>query len=229
MGRKSTRENKTIYQKLREENDLTRENAAELLEFISEDRLERIENEKSEPAPEDVIRMAEVYKAPELCNYYCSHKCPIGRKYVPPIEMTELPAIILETVQGEGGIYPATKEFLQGVKKICEENDILLILDEIQCGMGRTGSMYAWQEYGVEPDIMTTAKALGCGVPVGAFVLNEKTANATLVPGDHGTTYGGNPFACAAVTKVFELFEKNHIVAKTERMLRAAEMREKPI
>ena len=121
-------------------------------------------------------------------------------------------AIILETVQGEGGIYPATKEFLQGVKKICEENDILLILDEIQCGMGRTGSMYAWQEYGVEPDIMTTAKALGCGVPVGAFVLNEKTANATLVPGDHGTTYGGNPFACAAVTKVFELFEKNHIV-----------------
>ena len=121
-------------------------------------------------------------------------------------------AIILETVQGEGGIYPATKEFLQGVKKICEENDILLILDEIQCGMGRAGSMYAWQEYGVEPDIMTTAKALGCGVPVGAFVLNEKTANATLVPGDHGTTYGGNPFACAAVTKVFELFEKNHIV-----------------
>lgn len=70
------------------------------------------------------------------------------------------------------------------MKKICEENDILLILDEIQCGMGRTGSMYAWQEYGVEPDIMTTAKALGCGVPVGAFVLNEKTANATLVPGD---------------------------------------------
>ena len=87
-----------------------------------------------------------------------------------------------------------------------------MICDEIQCGMGRTGSMYAWQEYGVEPDIMTTAKALGCGVPVGAFVLNEKTANATLVPGDHGTTYGGNPFACAAVSKVFELFEKNHIV-----------------
>ena len=121
-------------------------------------------------------------------------------------------AIILETVQGEGGIYPATKEFLSGVKELCEEKDILLILDEIQCGMGRTGSMYAWQEYGVEPDIMTTAKALGCGVPVGAFVLNEKTANATLVPGDHGTTYGGNPFACAAVSKVFELFEKNHIV-----------------
>lgn len=121
-------------------------------------------------------------------------------------------AIILETVQGEGGIYPAEAEFLKGVKAVCEEKDILLILDEIQCGMGRCGSMYAWQEYGVEPDIMTTAKALGCGVPVGAFVLNEKTAGATLVPGDHGTTYGGNPFACAAVSKVFELFEKNRIV-----------------
>lgn len=121
-------------------------------------------------------------------------------------------AIILETVQGEGGIYPADPDFLKGVKAICEENDILLILDEIQCGMGRTGSMFAWQDYGVEPDIMTCAKALGCGVPVGAFVLNEKTAAASLVPGDHGTTYGGNPFACAAVSKVFDLFEKNRIV-----------------
>ena len=110
MGRKSTRENKTIYQKLREENDLTREKAAELLEFISEDRLERIENEKSEPAPEDVIRMAEVYKAPELCNYYCSHECPIGRKYVPPIEMTELPAIILETVASLPSDQPAHRD-----------------------------------------------------------------------------------------------------------------------
>ena len=101
------------------------------------------------------------------------------------------------------------ESFLKGVKEICEEKDILLILDEIQCGMGRTGSMFAWQQYGVMPDIMTCAKALGCGVPVGAFVLNEKTANASLVPGDHGTTYGGNPFACAAVSKVFDLFEKN--------------------
>lgn len=121
-------------------------------------------------------------------------------------------AIIMETVQGEGGIYPATDEFIHGVKAICEENDILLILDEIQCGMGRTGSMYAWQQYGVEPDIMTSAKALGCGVPVGAFILNEKTAKASLVPGDHGTTYGGNPFACAAVSKVFDLFEELKIV-----------------
>lgn len=121
-------------------------------------------------------------------------------------------AIIMETVQGEGGIYPAEPEFLQGVKKICEENDILLILDEIQCGMGRTGSMFAWQDYGVTPDIMTCAKALGCGVPVGAFVLNEKVAKNSLVAGDHGTTYGGNPFACAAVDKVFDIFEERDIL-----------------
>lgn len=121
-------------------------------------------------------------------------------------------AIILETVQGEGGIYPATQEFLDGVRRLCDENDILLILDEIQCGMGRTGSMFACQQYGVQPDIMTTAKALGCGVPVGAFVLNEKTAKASLVPGDHGTTYGGNPFACAAVSAVFDQFEELQIV-----------------
>ena len=120
--------------------------------------------------------------------------------------------IILETVQGEGGIYPATEEFLKGVKALCEEHDILLILDEIQCGMGRTGHLFAWQEYGVMPNVMTCAKALGCGVPVGAFVLDEKAAGASLVPGDHGTTYGGNPFACAAVSKVFDLFEEHGIV-----------------
>ena len=120
--------------------------------------------------------------------------------------------IIMETVQGEGGIYPADPEFIKEVRKLCDENDILLILDEIQCGMGRTGDMFACQGYGVMPDVMTCAKALGCGVPVGAFVLNEKTANASLVPGDHGTTYGGNPFACAAVSKVFDLFEEEKIV-----------------
>ncbi len=121
-------------------------------------------------------------------------------------------AIILETVQGEGGIYPADPEFLKGVRALCDEKDILLILDEIQCGMGRTGSWFACQQYGVQPDIMTCAKALGCGIPVGAFVLNEKTAKASLVPGDHGTTYGGNPLACAAVSKVFDLFEELHII-----------------
>lgn len=117
-------------------------------------------------------------------------------------------AIIMETVQGEGGIYPADPAFLKEVREICDARDILLILDEIQCGMGRTGTMFAWQQYGVQPDIMTSAKALGCGIPVGAFVLNEKVAKASLVPGDHGTTYGGNPLACAAVNAVFEQFEK---------------------
>lgn len=127
-------------------------------------------------------------------------------------------AIILETVQGEGGIYPAAPEFLKGIRKLCDEQDILLILDEIQCGMGRTGSMFAFQDYGVMPDIMTSAKALGCGVPVGAFVLNEKTAKNSLVPGDHGTTYGGNPFACAAVSKVFDLFEEQHILEHVKKI-----------
>ncbi|MCB5714115.1 aspartate aminotransferase family protein [Lactonifactor longoviformis] len=121
-------------------------------------------------------------------------------------------AIILETVQGEGGIYPAEPEFLKGIRSICDEKGILLVLDEIQCGMGRTGSMFAYQSYGIEPDIMTSAKALGCGVPVGAFVLNKKTADASLVPGDHGTTYGGNPFACTAVNKVFDVFREEKIV-----------------
>lgn len=121
-------------------------------------------------------------------------------------------AVILETVQGEGGIYPADPAFLQGMRELCDERDILLILDEIQCGMGRTGEWFAWQGYGVKPDIMTTAKALGCGVPVGAFVLNKKTAEASLVPGDHGTTYGGNPLACAAVSAVFDQYEKKNLL-----------------
>ena len=128
-------------------------------------------------------------------------------------------AILLETVQGEGGIYPADPAFLKAVGDLCAEKDILLILDEIQCGMGRTGAMFAWQDYGVKPDIMTCAKALGCGVPVGAFVLGEKAAASSLEPGDHGTTYGGNPFVCAAVSKVFDLFEEkkleDHVKALT--------------
>ena len=120
-------------------------------------------------------------------------------------------AIIMETVQGEGGIYPATQEFLSEVRALCDKNDILLILDEIQCGMGRTGSMFAWQQYGVKPDVMTVAKALGNGVPIGAFLAAGKAATA-MVPGDHGTTYGGNPFVTAAAYKVLELFEKREIV-----------------
>ncbi len=127
-------------------------------------------------------------------------------------------AIIAETVQGEGGIYPASPEFLYGLRKLCDERDICLILDEIQCGMGRTGHFFAWQAYGVKPDVMTTAKALGCGVPVGAFVLNEKYAGNSLEPGDHGTTYGGNPFVCAAVSKVFDIFNKDLIITHVQEL-----------
>lgn len=126
-------------------------------------------------------------------------------------------AIIMEPVQGEGGLYPATQEFIGGVRALCDEKNILLIFDEVQCGMGRTGSMFAWQNYGVKPDIMTMAKALGCGVPVGAFAAAEKVA-AALVPGDHGTTYGGNPFACAAIKEVFRQYEEKHILEHVQEM-----------
>ncbi|MBQ9063150.1 MAG: aspartate aminotransferase family protein [Eubacterium sp.] len=121
-------------------------------------------------------------------------------------------AIILETFQGEGGIYPADAEFIKGIRAICDEKDIVMILDEIQCGMGRTGYLFAYEEYGIKPDITTVAKALGCGVPVGAFVLNEKLAENSLKPGDHGTTYGGNPFALRAVSTIFDLYEEQNIV-----------------
>ena len=127
-------------------------------------------------------------------------------------------AVITEVVQGEGGIYPAQKEFLEGLRALCDEKDIILIFDEIQCGMGRTGYYFSWQSYGVQPDVMTCAKALGCGVPVGAFVLGEKAAAASLVPGDHGTTYGGNPFVCAAVSKVFDIFEQDNILAHVQEL-----------
>lgn len=121
-------------------------------------------------------------------------------------------AIIMETVQGEGGIYPADPAFIKQVRALCDEKGILLILDEIQCGMGRTGTMYAYEQYGVQPDILTTAKAIGNGVPVGAFAMTEKVAEKSLVPGDHGTTYGGNPLACAAISKVIDIFEEEKIL-----------------
>ncbi|MDE7359555.1 MAG: aspartate aminotransferase family protein [Lachnospiraceae bacterium] len=127
-------------------------------------------------------------------------------------------AILFETVQGEGGIYPATEDFMRKVRALCDERDILMILDEIQCGMGRTGTMFAWQRYGVRPDVMTTAKALGCGVPVGAFLMTEKVGANSLVAGDHGTTYGGNPLACAAVSKVIDLFKEQDVLANVNRV-----------
>ena len=127
-------------------------------------------------------------------------------------------AILMETVQGEGGIYPADKEFLESVRALCDEKDILLILDEIQCGMGRTGSMFAYQQYGIMPDIVTSAKALGAGVPVGAFLVSDKVAKDSLVPGDHGTTYGGNPLVCAAVNKTMDMMEKYDICGKVKEL-----------
>lgn len=117
-------------------------------------------------------------------------------------------AIILEPIQGEGGINVATKEFMQGIRRICDENGILMICDEVQCGMGRSGSYFAWQQSGVRPDIVTMAKAIGGGVPVGAFAMTEEVAEHSLKPGDHGATYGGNPLVCAAVSKTIEIFKK---------------------
>ena len=135
-------------------------------------------------------------------------------------------AIIMETVQGEGGLYPADKEFITKVRNLCDEEGILLILDEVQCGMGRTGSMYAYQQYGIKPDILTTAKALGNGVPIGAFAVTQDVADNSLVPGDHGTTYGGNPLCTAAVSQVLDMFEDyklldhvNEITAYFEQVL----------
>lgn len=120
-------------------------------------------------------------------------------------------AIIIEPIQGEGGITPATKEFLEKVRKLCDDKDILLIFDEIQCGMGRTGDVYAYMGYGVKPDILLSAKALGGGLPIGAFLVTDKVAKDSLKPGDHGTTYGGNPLCCAAVKASIDLMLKNNL------------------
>ena len=124
-------------------------------------------------------------------------------------------AIIVEPVQGEGGVNPCTKAFLQGLRALCDENDLCLILDEVQSGMGRTGSLMTYFQFDIMPDIVCLAKALGCGVPVGAFVANKKYGDA-MTPGDHGSTYGGNPFVCAAVSAVFDIYEKDHIVEKAQ-------------
>ena len=121
-------------------------------------------------------------------------------------------AICLETVQGEGGIYPATDTFMQGIRKLCDEHEILMISDEIQCGMGRSGKMFAYQNYNVLPDIVVSAKALGCGVPVGAIGTRGR-ATGVLGPGDHGTTYGSNPLATAAVSAVFTLYKQYGILS----------------
>lgn len=121
-------------------------------------------------------------------------------------------AIILEPLQGEGGINAATEKFMKGIRKLCDEEGILMICDEVQCGMGRTGAMFAWQAYDIKPDIMSMAKAIGSGIPVGAFAMTEEVAKYSLQPGDHGATYGGNPLACTAVKTVIEIFEREDIV-----------------
>ena len=121
-------------------------------------------------------------------------------------------AIILEPLQGEGGINLATEEFMKGIRELCDKEGILMICDEVQCGMGRTGTMFAWQGYGVKPDILTMAKAIGNGIPVGAFAMTEEVAGYSLKPGDHGATYGGNPLACTAVKTVLSIFERKNIV-----------------
>ena len=127
-------------------------------------------------------------------------------------------AIILEPLQGEGGINLATEEFMKGIRELCDKEGILMICDEVQCGMGRTGEMFCWQRYGIKPDIMTMAKAIGSGIPVGAFAMTEEVAAYSLEPGDHGTTYGGNPLACTAVSKTVEIFEKENLVAHVKEM-----------
>lgn len=127
-------------------------------------------------------------------------------------------AIILESVQGEGGINPANKDFYKALRKLCDEKDILLIADEIQCGMGRSGKFFAYEHAQILPDIMTSAKALGCGLSVGAFVINQKVASNSLEAGDHGSTYGGNPLVCAGVNTVFEIFKEEKILENVNKL-----------
>lgn len=121
-------------------------------------------------------------------------------------------AIIVEAVQGEGGVFPAKQQFLQGIRDLCSKHDIMMICDEVQCGMGRTGKMFAYEHYGIKPDIVTMAKGIGSGIPVGAIATTKEIGKA-FVPGDHGTTFGGNPLACTAVAKSIELMEKRQLLA----------------
>ena len=112
----------------------------------------------------------------------------------------------------EGGVFPAEQQFLQGIRDLCSKHDIMMICDEVQCGMGRTGKMFAYEHYGIKPDIVTMAKGIGSGIPVGAIATTKEIGKA-FVPGDHGTTFGGNPLACTAVAKSIELMEKRQLLA----------------
>lgn len=120
-------------------------------------------------------------------------------------------AILIEPVQGEGGVVPAEKEFLQAARQLCDEKQIMLLFDEVQCGMGRTGSFFAWQQYGVEPDAVSLAKALGNGFPIGAFIVKEKYREVLGV-GTHASTFGGTPLACAAASAVIDAIDQENIL-----------------
>ena len=128
---------------------------------------------------------------------------------------TKTAAIVLEPIQGEGGIIPAQEHFLSQVKKLCVENGILLILDEIQCGVGRTGSLFAYEEYNVKPDIMAIAKGIGGGFPLGACLATERAAQG-MTAGTHGSTYGGNPLACAVGNAVLEIINDQEFLDKVK-------------
>lgn len=127
-------------------------------------------------------------------------------------------AIFPEPIQGEGGVRPVTQEFMQGLKKLCEEKDLLLMVDEVQTGMGRTGKMFGYQHFGVEPDVMTLAKSLGGGVPIGAFVVNKRIKKEIFTPGSHGSTYGGNPLVAAAALAVFQAIREEKLLENTVEM-----------
>lgn len=126
-------------------------------------------------------------------------------------------AIMVEPVQGEGGVYAATSEFLQGLRKLCDENDLLLIFDEVQCGMGRTGKLFAYEHFSVEPDVFTLAKALGGGLPIGVMAAKGEAAD-TLVPGDHASTFGGNPVTCAAAVAVMDVLLEEGFLPRVEKI-----------
>jgi len=122
-------------------------------------------------------------------------------------------AIMVEPIQGEGGINVATKSFLKGLREICDKEKILLILDEVQCGLGRTGKLFAYQHYGIEPDIMTLAKPLGGGLPIGATLAKESAASC-FKPGDHASTFGGNPLVCASALAFLKVNEEESLLEK---------------
>lgn len=127
-------------------------------------------------------------------------------------------AILLEPIQGEGGIHVAKPEFVQALRRLCDESDLLLIFDEVQTGMGRTGKLFAYQHYGIEPDLMTLAKSLGNGVPIGALVVHSKIKKEVLTPGTHASTYGGNPLVCAAALAVFKAIQKEKLLQNVQRL-----------